>query len=77
MRTYMALAKGDLWLFMDIYPWLCFVVRFGINRDGTMNAIRMEHCVGKRDWNAARSASPPIPFMPRRAVASTPRRRWA
>jgi len=24
LRTYAALAKGNLWLFMDIYPWLWF-----------------------------------------------------
>ena len=32
LRLYAALAKGNLWLFMDIYPWLWFVLEYGINK---------------------------------------------
>jgi hypothetical protein len=30
IRTYSALAKGNLWLFMDIYPWLWFFWNTGL-----------------------------------------------
>lgn len=49
MRTYLALAKGNLWLFMDIYPWLWFYLEYGINKDGSLNRARLDMCVPQRD----------------------------
>lgn len=49
MRTYLALAKGNLWLFMDIYPWLWFYLEYGINKDGSLNRPRLDMCVPQRD----------------------------
>jgi hypothetical protein len=48
IRVYAALAKGNLWLFMDIYPWLRFFLEYGINKDGTLNASRLTSHVGQR-----------------------------
>ena len=41
LRVYAALAKGNLWLFMDIYPWLWYFLEYGLNNDGKLNANRM------------------------------------
>jgi hypothetical protein len=49
MRTYLALAKGNLWLFMDIYPWYWFYLEYVINDDGSLNTGRLELCTPKRD----------------------------
>ena len=49
LRVYAALAKGNLWLFMDIYPWLWYVLEYGLNSDGTINAARMNAHVGERN----------------------------
>lgn len=49
MRTYLALAKGNLWLFLDIYPWLWFYLEYGINKDGSLNRARLDMCVPQRD----------------------------
>lgn len=48
-RVYAALAKGNLWLFQDIYPWLWYFLEYGINNDGSLNADRMNAHVGERD----------------------------
>lgn len=57
IRTYSALAKGNLWLFMDIYPWMWFFLEYGINADGTLNKKRLDACLPHRDWNTYHSAS--------------------
>lgn len=49
IRVYAALAKGNLWLFMDIYPWLWYVLEYGLNNDGTLNAARLNAHVGERN----------------------------
>lgn len=49
MRTYLALAKGNLWLFLDIYAWLWFYLEYGINPDGSLNPARLDGCLDKRD----------------------------
>lgn len=49
LRVYAALAKGNLWLFMDIYPWYWFVLEYGVNKDGSLNASRLNTHVGERD----------------------------
>lgn len=49
LRVYVALAKGNLWLFMDIYPWLYFFYKFGINPDGSLNIPRLQDHVTQRD----------------------------
>lgn len=49
MRTYLALAKGNLWLFMDIYPWLWFYLEYIIENDGTLNTSRLTMCAPQRD----------------------------
>ena len=66
LRMYAALAKGNLWLFMDIYPWLWFVLEYGINRDGSLNADRLRSHVEKRDSSTlqqqSRDAINELPF---------------
>lgn len=49
LRTYSALAKGNLWLFMDIYPWLWFFLEYGINADGSLNEKRINACLSERN----------------------------
>lgn len=49
VRVYAALAKGNLWLFQDIYPWLWYVLEYGLNNDGTFNGARLQAHVGQRD----------------------------
>jgi hypothetical protein len=66
IRVYAALAKGNLWLFMDIYPWLWFFLEYGINKDGTLNASRLTSHVGQRDaatlQQQSRKAVQELPF---------------
>ena len=57
IRTYSALAKGNLWLFMDIYPWLWFFLEYGINPDGTLNQKRLDACLPHRNWDTFQAAS--------------------
>lgn len=57
MRTYLALAKGNLWLFMDIYPWLWFYLEYGINKDGSLNHNRLDLCVSQRDSDSYQKQS--------------------
>ena len=68
LRTYAALAKGNLWLFMDIYPWLWFFLAYGINADGSLNKKRLDACLPERDWNtfqkASKEAIEELPFGP-------------
>jgi hypothetical protein len=49
LQVYAALAKGNLWLFMDIYPWLWFVLEYGLNNDGSLNEERLNSHVGERN----------------------------
>jgi hypothetical protein len=49
LRVYAALAKGNVWLFMDIYPWLWFVLEYGLNSDGSLNEERLTSHVGERN----------------------------
>ena len=49
IRVYAALAKGNLWLFMDIYPWMWFFLEYGINKDGTLNAASLNKHAGERN----------------------------
>lgn len=68
IRTYAALAKGNLWLFMDIHPWLWFFLEYGINADGSLNETRIKACQAERDWNtyqvASKEAVEELPFGP-------------
>lgn len=68
MRTYAALAKGNLWLFMDIYPWLWFFMEYGINRDGSLNKTRLDACLGERNLATfqiqSKTAVEELPFGP-------------
>ncbi len=68
IRTYAALAKGNLWLFMDIHPWLWFFLEYGINPDGTLNKKRLDACLPHRNWETFHSASKEaveqLPFGP-------------
>lgn len=68
LRTYSALAKGNLWLFMDIYPWLWFYLEYGINTDGSLNKNRLDACLPERNWNsfqkASKEAIEELPFGP-------------
>jgi hypothetical protein len=69
LRTYSALAKGNLWLFMDIYPWLWFFLEYGINPDGSLNRKRLAACLPERNWNtfqkASKEAVDELPFGPK------------
>jgi hypothetical protein len=69
LRTYSALAKGNLWLFMDIYPWLWFFLEYGINPDGSLNRKRLDACLPERNWNtfqrASKDAVEELPFGPK------------
>ncbi|MFC4274050.1 DUF2515 family protein [Achromobacter aloeverae] len=66
MRVYAALAKGNLWLYMDIYPWLYFFMRFGMNKDGSLNEARLRDHVTKRKsteyQQQSRAAVEQLPF---------------
>jgi hypothetical protein len=68
LRTYCALAKGNLWLFMDIYPWYSFFLEFGINQDGSLNQKRVDSGPPERNWatyqRASKSAVEELPFGP-------------
>ena len=68
VRTYAALAKGNLWLFMDIYPWLWYFLEYGLNKDASLNAARMNAHVGERDWSSfqdqSKKAVEELPFGP-------------
>lgn len=68
LRTYCALAKGNLWLFMDIYPWYAFFLEFGINQDGSLNQQRLQAGPPERNWetyqNASKNAVEELPFGP-------------
>ncbi len=57
MRVYGALAKGNLWLFMDIYPWMWFALEYGINSDGSLNADRLKSHVGERNAGSLQEQS--------------------
>jgi hypothetical protein len=67
-RVYAALAKGNLWLFMDIYPWMWFFLEYGFNKDGTLNKARLTDSVDKRDWSTfqeqSKKAIEELPFGP-------------
>lgn len=69
LRTYGALAKGNLWLFMDIYPWLWFFLEYGINPDGSLNRKRLAACLPERNWEtfqkASKEAVDELPFGPK------------
>jgi hypothetical protein len=66
MRVYVALAKGNLWLYMDIYPWLYFFLRFGIKQDGSLNEARIRSHVEQRNateyQQQSRKAVEDLPF---------------
>jgi hypothetical protein len=68
IRTYSALAKGNLWLFMDIYPWLWFFLEYGIHPDGTLNRQRLDACLPHRNWQTfqqqSKKAVEELPFGP-------------
>lgn len=68
LRTYSALAKGNLWLFMDIYPWYSFFLQFGIERDGGLNKKRLLAGPPERNWEtfhkASKQAIEELPFGP-------------
>ncbi len=68
LRTYAALAKGNLWLFMDIYPWMWFFLEYGIKNDGTVNEALMNQSLGERDWatfqDQSKKAVEELPFGP-------------
>jgi len=49
VRVYAALAKGNLWLFEDIYPWLWFVLEYGVRANGELNEELLKDHVDKRD----------------------------
>jgi hypothetical protein len=57
LRVYAALAKGNIWLFMDIYPWMWFFLEYGINNDGSLNEQRMTSHVGQRDATTLQAQS--------------------
>lgn len=69
MRTYLALAKGNLWLFLDIYPWLWFYLEYGINKDGSLNRARLDMCVPQRDSGSYQKQSKAmiegLPYAPK------------
>ena len=68
VRTYAALAKGNLWLFMGIYPWMKFYLDFLIRPDGTVDHARLASAPSKRDTNTlhfeSKSAIYRLPFSP-------------
>ena len=66
LRVYAALAKGNLWLFMDIYPWMWFVLEYGIRSDGTVNEALLRDHVAKRQTDTlhvqSKTAIEELPF---------------
>ncbi|MFC4931956.1 DUF2515 family protein [Massilia sp. GCM10023247] len=68
LRTYSALAKGNLWLFMDIYPWFWFYLEYGLNPDGSLNQKRLAAGPQQRNWDdfqkATKEAIEELPFGP-------------
>ncbi len=49
LRVYTTLAKGNLWLFMDIYPWYWYILQYGISSDANLHAERLQTHIGERD----------------------------
>jgi len=66
MRVYVALAKGNLWLYMDVYPWFYFFLRFGIRQDGSLNEACVRSHVEQRNateyQQQSRKAVEDLPF---------------
>jgi hypothetical protein len=57
-RVYAALAKGNIWLFMDIYPWLWFMTEYGIDpKTGKTIDSRLMGAAAARDWNTFQAQS--------------------
>ncbi|MBA4109695.1 MAG: hypothetical protein C0487_08895 [Leptothrix sp. (in: Bacteria)] len=57
LRVYTALAKGNLWLFMDIYPWLWFFLEYGFDRDGNVLSQRLTSHVEMRKTSTLQEQS--------------------
>jgi len=58
MRVYINLAKGNLWLFMDIYPWLWFFLDYGIKKsDGSVKKETLTAAVEKRSAETLQNQS--------------------
>lgn len=57
LRVYAALAKGNLWLFMDIYPWMWFILEYGIRPDGSINDSLLSDHVKKRQTSTLQQQS--------------------
>src|SRR5690606_762607 len=57
LRVYTALAKGNLWLFMDIYPWLWFFLEYGFDRDGNVLSRRLTSHVEMRKTSTLQEQS--------------------
>ena len=49
-------------------PWLWFFLEYGFDRDSTLKAERLKHCVTERDWNTlqqqSKTAVEELPFGP-------------
>lgn len=57
LRTYAALAKGNIWLFMDIYPWMWFVLEWGLKEDGSVDQALINAAAGARSWGTYQDQS--------------------
>ena len=65
-RVYAALAKGNLWLFMDIYPWYWFFQEYCIRKDGRLHDALARSAVDDRRTsrlqNQSKQATGELPF---------------
>src|SRR5882724_6383941 len=57
LRTYAALAKGNIWLFMDIYPWMWFVLEWGLKEDGSVDQALINAAASARSWSTYQEQS--------------------
>lgn len=57
LRTYAALAKGNIWLYMDIHTWMGFVLDWGLKEDGSVDAALINAAAPARNWSTYQEQS--------------------
>lgn len=51
LRTYAALAKGNIWLYVDIHTWMEFVLHWCVKDDGSVDGALINASASARNWN--------------------------
>lgn len=57
LRAYAALAKGNIWLYMDIHTWMGFVLDWGLKEDGSVDAALINAAAPARNWSTYQEQS--------------------